>query len=123
MSEHIKTSKFEAKILILLAENSMNISEVARTLCYHRNTICYHIEQIKKKTGKDPLILFDLAELLTSYLPQFDGLKLEGLRTGRWVRKNLNGEGAWECSVCKTLGSSMWKRCPMCEAKMVREGW
>ena len=52
------------KIITLLAENKMNISEVARILRYDRNTVKYHIGQIKKATGKDPLNLFELAELI-----------------------------------------------------------
>ena len=46
-----------------LAFNRMNISAVAKMMHFHRNNICYHIAQIKKKTGLDPLDFFDLHEL------------------------------------------------------------
>lgn len=38
---------------------------------------------------------------------------------GRWIEQNISGEQAWCCSQCKTLGSPHWKRCPVCEAKMI----
>lgn len=43
---------------------------------------------------------------------------VEEVRHGEWRIKNLCGERICECSECKTLGSPMWKRCPVCEAKM-----
>ncbi len=43
---------------------------------------------------------------------------VEEVRHGEWLIKNLCGERICECSECKTLGSPMWKRCPVCEAKM-----
>ena len=61
---HRDKETLEKKILTLLAENKMNVSEVARILCYHTNTIMYHIRQIHAATGKNPLNLFDLADLL-----------------------------------------------------------
>ena len=53
----------QKKIVKALAEHSMNISEAARATNYHRNTCVYHIEQIKKRTGLDPMNFFDLHEL------------------------------------------------------------
>lgn len=61
---HRDSEAMQKKIITLLAENKMNVNEVARILHYHRNTIMYHIGRIKKETGKDPLNLFDLAELI-----------------------------------------------------------
>ena len=43
---------------------------------------------------------------------------VEEVRHGEWRIKKLCGESICECSECKTLGSPMWKRCPVCEAKM-----
>ena len=97
------------QILVLLADNHMNVSEVARILCYHRNTIMYHIGQIKKETGKDPLNLDDLAELLGA----------GNCRTGRWLPSEIYGKAVCECSQCRTLGRPYWNRCPICEAKML----
>lgn len=53
----------QKKIVKALAEHSMNVSEAARATNYHRNSCVYHIEQIKKKTGLDPMNFFDLHEL------------------------------------------------------------
>lgn len=36
----------------------------------------------------------------------------------RWLPQILLGERVWDCSECKTIGSPLWKRCPVCEAKM-----
>ena len=35
-------------------------------------------------------------------------------RKGHWIQKN----GITFCSECMTCGSSHWKVCPVCEAKM-----
>lgn len=47
-------SALEKDILRVLFHNNLNISETAKEMVYHRNTIVYHIEQIAKNTGLDP---------------------------------------------------------------------
>ena len=50
---------------------------------------------------------------------------VEPVKHARWMPQIILGERVWACSVCKTIGSSVWKRCPVCEAKMdleVEEG-
>ena len=44
---------------------------------------------------------------------------VEPVKCGRWLPQILNGTRIWNCSECKTVGSPQWKRCPVCEAKMV----
>lgn len=44
--------------------------------------------------------------------------ELEPVKHGRWMPQILLGERVWDCSECKTIGSPVWKRCPVCEAKM-----
>jgi hypothetical protein len=39
-------------------------------------------------------------------------------RKGRWVRYEVWGQEFWECSECKTMGSPIWKVCPICETAM-----
>lgn len=56
-------NEIDAKVVIALVQNGMYISAAARSLMYHRNTIRYHIEQIRIKTGLDPRNFFDLGEL------------------------------------------------------------
>lgn len=53
----------DAKIILVLADSQMNVSEVARQLYMHRNTIVYHIDKIQKVTGLNPLNLYDLFKL------------------------------------------------------------
>ena len=52
------------KIILALAENKMNVSEVSRQLYMHRNTVVYQIGRIKQLTGKDPLNFYDLYDLV-----------------------------------------------------------
>lgn len=56
-------------IINCLAENAMNVSVVSRQLYMHRNTVWYHIVKIKELTGKDPLNLYDLCDLLSIHKP------------------------------------------------------
>ena len=57
-------TQLEAKIILLLAEHSLNVTPVSRALYMHRNSVMYHIRGIKKRTGKDPLDFYDMCELL-----------------------------------------------------------
>ena len=40
-------------------ENNLNISETARQLYIHRNTLVYRLEKIQKKTGLDVRVFED----------------------------------------------------------------
>ena len=40
-------------------ENNLNISETARRLYVHRNTLVYRLEKIQKKTGLDVRVFDD----------------------------------------------------------------
>lgn len=57
--------KMDAKSVIVFARCNMNVSETARKLHYHRNSLVYHFSRVKKITGLDPLNFFDLSELYT----------------------------------------------------------
>lgn len=46
------------------AENDMNLSKTAVDMHHRKNTVAYHLEQIKKKTGLNPKVFYDLVELL-----------------------------------------------------------
>ena len=43
---------------------------------------------------------------------------VEEVRHGEWLEQNLCGKTIYVCSNCQTLGSPLWKRCPICEVKM-----
>ena len=60
-------------------------------------------------------------ETLVSDLRGMESDDVEPVKRGRWLPQILNGTRIWDCSECKTIGSPEWKRCPVCEAKMVEE--
>ena len=51
-------------IIQAIAACNLNVSKAAKKLNYHRNSVVYHVEQIEKKTGLDPLRFYDMIELL-----------------------------------------------------------
>jgi len=58
-------------------ENSLNISETARKMYLHRNTLVYRIEKVQKQTGLDvrnfeEAILFKAAHMVKSYLEKLN---------------------------------------------------
>lgn len=52
------------QIILALADNNMNESEAARVLFMHRNNVVYHIGKVKKLTGLDPTVFYDLVKLV-----------------------------------------------------------
>ena len=62
-----KVSKQEIKILFTLAECRLNPSMTAIKLNLHRNTVVYHIGEIRKFTRLDPLDFYDMVELLRRF--------------------------------------------------------
>lgn len=60
-------------------ENSLNVSETARQLFIHRNTLVYRLDKIQKATGLDlrmfdDAIIFKVAMMVKSYLDQSEYL-------------------------------------------------
>jgi len=58
-------------------ENSLNVSETARRLYIHRNTLVYRIERLQKDTGLDirnfdDALTFKIALMVVSYLQYID---------------------------------------------------
>ena len=58
-------------------ENSLNVSETARQLFIHRNTLVYRIEKLQKETGLDIRIFddaltFNIALMVIRYLKYLD---------------------------------------------------
>lgn len=54
----------DAKIILAIADNSINVYAAARELFMHRNTLVYHIGKIKKITGLDATDFYDLCKLV-----------------------------------------------------------
>ena len=57
----------DQEILLMLADENLNVSAVARRLFRCRNTILWHTGRIKGKTGLDPTKFYDLVELLEQF--------------------------------------------------------
>ena len=56
-------TKQESRIIIELAHHHLSALQVAKSLSYHRNTIYYHVKNIRHKTGLDPYDFFDMQKL------------------------------------------------------------
>lgn len=56
--------ELDMKIILELANNRMNVCEVARVLFTHRNTVNYHTKKIMRVTGLNPLDFYDLYKLV-----------------------------------------------------------
>lgn len=56
-------TRLEAKIVIGLAKNGLNYSKTAKALYVCRNTVRYHVENIRESTGKDPRDFYDMIDL------------------------------------------------------------
>lgn len=54
----------QAEIVVELANCNMNISKTSKAMFMHRNNITYHIRQIRRNTGLNPLNFYELSELL-----------------------------------------------------------
>lgn len=50
--------------IIALADSNMNISGAAKKLYCHRNSLVYHMQSLRKRTGLDPWQFRDLATLV-----------------------------------------------------------
>ena len=62
--------------------------------------------------------VYDLTDL-EKFLTGVPTIEAEPVKHGRWI---AFGQGEYCCSECNTSGSPIWKRCPICEAKMDLEG-
>ena len=56
--------KEDAHIVIAMANYNMNVTDVARAIFAHRNTVLYHLNKVKQQTGLDPRRFYDLIELV-----------------------------------------------------------
>lgn len=57
-------TKNQTTIIMAFVEHNMRITETARALYYHRNTVIYHMDKVKHDTGLDPRIFPELLELI-----------------------------------------------------------
>lgn len=57
-------NKEDAHIVVAMANHNMNVTDVARVIFTHRNTVLYHLNKVKQQTGLDPRRFYDLVELV-----------------------------------------------------------
>lgn len=57
-------NKEDAHIVIAMVNHNMNITDVARAIFAHRNTVLYHLDKVKRQSGLDPRRFYDLVELV-----------------------------------------------------------
>ena len=67
-------TKLQAEIIIALADNQINVTKTANKLFMHRTSVAYHIRQIRKNTGKNPMDFYDMCELLPIAREKLDGI-------------------------------------------------
>jgi transcriptional regulator with XRE-family HTH domain len=54
----------DKKIILALADYNMNEAQVARKMYMHRNSVVYHLHNVRDATGLDPENFYDLAKLV-----------------------------------------------------------
>jgi sugar diacid utilization regulator len=47
-----------------MANHNMNVTDVARAIFAHRNTVLYHLNKVQQQTGLAPRRFYDLVELV-----------------------------------------------------------
>ena len=57
-------NKEDAHIVVAMANHNMNVTDVARAIFAHRNTVLYYLNKVKQQTGLDPRLFYDLVELV-----------------------------------------------------------
>lgn len=80
----LSINSFETEILNtieVLFENNLNLSETARKLYIHRNTLVYRLDKVQRITGIDlrnfeDSVIFKLAILIEKYF-KYDGISLD----------------------------------------------
>ena len=51
-------------VVLSFADNDMDATKTGRKLFMHRNTVQYHLDVVKKKTGLSPMKFYDLVKLV-----------------------------------------------------------
>lgn len=53
----------DKEVIKNLCDCNMNVTQTARVMFVHRNTVVYHIEKIREETNLDALRFYDLVKL------------------------------------------------------------
>ena len=54
----------DKEVILALAKHNMDVSKTSRGIYTHRKTVMYHVKNVKKETGLDPLNFYDLHRLV-----------------------------------------------------------
>lgn len=81
---------------------------------------------IVRKAAYDKEVVRRDMEAFCQFLQGRPTVDAEPVKRGRWMKSGMDVTGnahvvpftLARCSECNTEGSPMWKRCPVCEAKM-----
>lgn len=57
-------TEFDREVLHRWARGNMRVGRTAKALHLHPNTVRYHLDKIRRETGKDPRSFQGLTELL-----------------------------------------------------------
>ena len=60
----MELTNIERQVIRTVADCDLNVTQASRVFHYHRNTLVYHMEKIKRKTGLDPRRFWDMIKLL-----------------------------------------------------------
>lgn len=60
----MELTDLEKRIVLTFARCNMSITKTAQKMNYARNSIAYHLRQVKRKTGRDPKKFYELASLV-----------------------------------------------------------
>jgi len=100
----------EQEIIKNMCEYDMNMSQVARIMHCHRNTLMYNLEKIKRKTGLDPVRFNDLVKLR-------DGINMSDIRMKELYENNIDFQNyvgkycrAYHITVAAALEHDLVKR-------------
>lgn len=97
------------------ATNGMNIAKAAEKEFLHPNTVRYHLQMVKERTGLDPYNFFDLNKLLTIACEEEANLSLEESlcrRCGKVVGYKVmleNGVSEKNIVLCKDCKQKLLK--------------
>ena len=93
----------------------MNCPECFSTNAYVYDTRQFETYRWRRYECKDCGHRFTTKEMEASRI------KVSDEKSGEWKTQLLSGRVVCVCSECDTIGSPLWKRCPICEAKMYKE--
>ena len=120
-------SDMDKRIIRLMAKHSMCLAAVSDEMHYHGNTVRYHVDIIRRDTGKDASQFYDLVSLLRD----LGDLAVEKPVRGRWVFDGSDFADIWKCTACgedwyfeydPRDAETLVNYCPNCGAKMDLEG-